>query len=184
MKCQWLETHVMWHKWSHCLFDLVTCSTKFDTPHISRFMGPTWGPRGDDRTQVGPMLAPWTLLSGIFSCFIFFRFQSNSLGRAFMIFWFIWKDPTIISFLSSGERDASFTCVKVISSLQIATSIEFRSSLHSQSLTCGQFINNEIPFVNVKLLSKQQHAYTLLELSQHGCIPWLGTGSATNHFLN
>ena len=27
-------------------------------------MGPTWGPRGTDRTQVGPMLAPWTLLSG------------------------------------------------------------------------------------------------------------------------
>ena len=31
---------------------------------IARFMGPTWGPSGTDRTQVGPMLAPWTLLSG------------------------------------------------------------------------------------------------------------------------
>ena len=31
---------------------------------IARFMGPTWGPTGADRTQVGPMLAPWTLLSG------------------------------------------------------------------------------------------------------------------------
>ena len=27
-------------------------------------MGPTWVPSGADRTQVGPMLAPWTLLSG------------------------------------------------------------------------------------------------------------------------
>ena len=27
-------------------------------------MGLTWGPSGADRTQVGPMLAPWTLLSG------------------------------------------------------------------------------------------------------------------------
>ena len=27
-------------------------------------MGPTWGPSGADRTQVGPMLAPWTFLSG------------------------------------------------------------------------------------------------------------------------
>ena len=34
---------------------------------IARFMGPTWGPPGADRTQVGPMLAPWTLLSGVFS---------------------------------------------------------------------------------------------------------------------
>ena len=29
-------------------------------------MGPTWGPSGANKTQVGPMLAPWTLLSGIF----------------------------------------------------------------------------------------------------------------------
>ena len=31
---------------------------------IARFMWPTWGPSGANRTQVGPMLAPWTLLSG------------------------------------------------------------------------------------------------------------------------
>ena len=30
----------------------------------ARFMGPTWGPSGADRTQVGQMMAPWTLLSG------------------------------------------------------------------------------------------------------------------------
>ena len=34
---------------------------------IARFMGPTWGPSRADRTQVGPMLAPLTLLSGDFS---------------------------------------------------------------------------------------------------------------------
>ena len=28
-------------------------------------MRPTWGPPGADRIQVGPMLAPWTLLSGL-----------------------------------------------------------------------------------------------------------------------
>ena len=32
---------------------------------IARFMGSTWGPPGADRTLVGPMLAPWTLLSGL-----------------------------------------------------------------------------------------------------------------------
>ena len=30
---------------------------------IARFTGPTWGPSGADRTQVGPRLVPWTLLS-------------------------------------------------------------------------------------------------------------------------
>ena len=32
---------------------------------IVSFMGPTWGQSGADRTQVGSMLAPWTLLSGV-----------------------------------------------------------------------------------------------------------------------
>ena len=32
----------------------------------ARFMGPTWGPSGADRIQVGPMLAPRTLLFGVF----------------------------------------------------------------------------------------------------------------------
>ena len=35
-----------------------------DTFLIARFMGPTWVPSVADRTQVGPMLVPWTLLSG------------------------------------------------------------------------------------------------------------------------
>ena len=34
------------------------------TTLIATFMGPTWGPSVAERTQVGPMLAPWTLLSG------------------------------------------------------------------------------------------------------------------------
>ena len=31
---------------------------------ISRFMGPTWSAPGSCRPQMGPMSAPWTLLSG------------------------------------------------------------------------------------------------------------------------
>ena len=35
------------------------------TSQIAKFMGPTWGPPGSCRPQMGPMLVPWTLLSGI-----------------------------------------------------------------------------------------------------------------------
>ena len=35
----------------------------YTTPD-SKVHGPIWGPPGADRTQVGPVLAPWTLLSG------------------------------------------------------------------------------------------------------------------------
>ena len=36
-------------------------------PQIAKFMGPAWGPPGSCRPQMGPMLAPCTMLSGI-SC--------------------------------------------------------------------------------------------------------------------
>ena len=44
---------------------------------IARFLGPTWGPSGPDRTQVGPMLAPWTLLSGMGCLFWMFGRKSS-----------------------------------------------------------------------------------------------------------
>ena len=37
---------------------------EFLATQIAKFMGPTWGSPGSCRTQIGPMLAPWTLLSG------------------------------------------------------------------------------------------------------------------------
>ena len=48
---------------------------------IARFMGPTWGPSGADRTQVGPMLAPWTLLSRLW-CSSLNPIYSNSRWMA------------------------------------------------------------------------------------------------------
>ena len=43
---------------------ITTTNTTTTITLIARFIGPTWGPFGADRTQVGPMLAAWTLLSG------------------------------------------------------------------------------------------------------------------------
>ena len=40
---------------------------QYNISQIARFMGPTWGPPGSFRPQMGPMLAPWTLLSWMFS---------------------------------------------------------------------------------------------------------------------
>ena len=54
----WFETQIWFSKsWF--------CSAVHTISPIARFMGPAWGPSGADRTQVGPMLAPWTLISGI-----------------------------------------------------------------------------------------------------------------------
>ena len=48
---------------SGCMFKLYVLRIWIVTL-IARLMGLTWGPSGADRTQVGPLLAPWILLTG------------------------------------------------------------------------------------------------------------------------
>ena len=61
----------IWHCWSCSMlvYLMAWCIKPLPVPMltspIASFMGPTWDPHGADRNQVGPMLAPWTLLSGL-----------------------------------------------------------------------------------------------------------------------
>ena len=52
-----LADHTYTHK-KASLCCVHTCT------QIAKFMGRTWGPPGSCRPQMGPILAPWTLLSG------------------------------------------------------------------------------------------------------------------------
>ena len=64
----------------HTMFDAACRDHSYHITHksihtlIARFMGPIWGPSGAVRAQVGPMLAPWTLLSGYLMYFIYTKF--------------------------------------------------------------------------------------------------------------
>ena len=51
-------------KWRHGSGSTLAQEWLVYHSQITRFMGPTWGQSGATRTQVGPMLAPWSLLSG------------------------------------------------------------------------------------------------------------------------
>ena len=56
--CHWIA--LIWKHYSSGmikLWNLVALPSQ-----IAKFMGPTWGPPGSFRPQMGPMLAPWTLL--------------------------------------------------------------------------------------------------------------------------
>ena len=44
------------------------------SPLITRFMEPIWSPSGAERTQVGSMLAPWTLL-----CYVIANFSKSRI---------------------------------------------------------------------------------------------------------
>ena len=56
----------------YCVENRVDTVFKYPKQHvrnivslIAKFMEITWGPHSADRNQVAPMLAPWTLLSGM-----------------------------------------------------------------------------------------------------------------------
>ena len=61
----------------HCLLcvrtpNVIVYCRGYKATMITRFMmGPTWGPSGADRTQMGPMLALWTLLPGYVYIYIY-----------------------------------------------------------------------------------------------------------------
>ena len=88
------QTYLMWYWYlvyqklhmnaSACVYlGLFWCILKI-------FMGPTWGPPGSCRPQVGPMLAPLGLLSGIpndtlyLSHWSFFKFEPGSRWPLFV----------------------------------------------------------------------------------------------------
>ena len=52
--------------WKHRFecYNFFSRCIMFVHAQIAKFMGPTWGPPGSWRPQMGPMLAPWILLSG------------------------------------------------------------------------------------------------------------------------
>ena len=68
-------------------------------------MGPTWGPSGVDRTQVGPMLTPWTLLSG--TCSVHEQNPTRQTRQWFLL-------PFMYAILNSGWRIAKYLTILTI----------------------------------------------------------------------
>ena len=63
--CHWNENIVILMKFSSlAALEVVILTTSSAATQIAKFMGPTWGPPGTWWPQVGPMWAPWILLSG------------------------------------------------------------------------------------------------------------------------
>ena len=60
LKCSFTPTLTYWD-W----IIPVQHSQYHECSQIAKFMGPTWGHHGSCRPQMGPVLAPWTLLSGL-----------------------------------------------------------------------------------------------------------------------
>ena len=59
----WINTRKRYQTNNRLADDLRRYDVHVKSPQIAKFMGPTWGPPGSCRPQMGPMFAPWTLLS-------------------------------------------------------------------------------------------------------------------------
>ena len=66
---------------------------------ITSFMGPTWGPPGSCQPQMGPMLAPRTLLSG------YLIDAHNAVYASFCLNWLITLGRSLSNGLFIGIRD-------------------------------------------------------------------------------
>ena len=77
------------------LWSLMLWNTIFifcgDMSQIVSFMGPTWGSPKPCRPQVGPILTPWTLLSGVQrpECGIMQFISHSSWGCVLTIHWLL-----------------------------------------------------------------------------------------------
>ena len=59
------HAHFGHHSCVNVYSDCATWQTnKMRTTQLAKFTGPIWGPPGSCQPQIGPKLAPWTLLSG------------------------------------------------------------------------------------------------------------------------
>ena len=71
-----------WYRFNYEFESTCDRGSRNKSSQITRLMGPTWGPPGSWRLQVGPVLAPWTLLSGMFN-FTVITVSTNSQ-------WWLW----------------------------------------------------------------------------------------------
>ena len=94
-------------KWS-----IVLISWAHLTSQIARFMGPTWGPPGSCRPQVGPTLAPWTLLSGTLIRYARTQREKGSTGNSqiFHNTWWHHSMQTLSALLALWVGSLPVTC--------------------------------------------------------------------------
>ena len=126
-------------------FIAIPGKLKLVTPLIARLIGPTWGPCGANRTQVGPMLAPWALLSifAFYLCIAAFKLRDIFRDNNFLV---LWKIIILLAF-----KVSLFTA----SQSEIWLKSCFNKTV-IQQMSCS------LPWwMNIESLSKWHHLHTI-----------------------
>ena len=128
------------------------CVTKVSwTTLIARFMRSTWGPSGADRTQVGPMLAPWDLLSG----YPKYSLKICVLQKSYIWRWF--QTETV--------------CCMCAQRIALGTYTKFQLEIFTINVISGIVYFRKIIWWFRKMLAKQPSDYTTT--TKHVHIIWI-----------
>ena len=163
------------------------------TPLIAKFMGPTWGPSGADRTQVGPMLAPWTLLSGTL-------IRHTTVPRKFEE-WSIFMAKKLVLTLCCvvvyGGSSYTATSLQLEESFSVAhstvkTGITISRLTHwgrdKMAATFKTMFSNTFSWMKIYEFRLRFHwsFFLMVQLTifQHWFRQWLGADQATSHHLS
>ena len=119
-------------------------------PQIAKFKGPTWGPTGSCRPQVGPMLAPGTLLSGsLYWCSnprpIFLRFRWREYGLSH------WEKLFLLRLLPSTET--------ILALLEKTNQGPATMVIEWSGYLCTILSNEYIPYHLILIFSDKMHEY-------------------------
>ena len=129
-------------------------TSTYSSMMIARFMGPTWGPPGADRTLVGPMLAPWTLLSGLSSRIFEIRSYDSSSWHVYGARTYFWinrchgtraRIGLISTWCSEHRADCGpvTTCLQGFELWMIYTQYEYTLSTELQC--CDMTLEPDMP---------------------------------------
>ena len=132
---------------------------------IARCMRPTWGPSGADRTEVGPMLVPWTLLSGYVMCGFFlpgipvaFRFSLSNF-RIIYRKWSLWKHY-IIPLKWYNTKRGLFIQTYISNTIHASAKRRIANSKIWQfSITSSSFIKRSPCTMDTETLATIKHRY-------------------------
>ena len=108
---------------------VLSISSTFEA---ARFMGPTWGPPGTCWPQVGPMLAPWTLLSRIPSS-MHMMLGCVLLWLCAVVVWCCLVFPMSLNLLHWHWGNLTIVTVSVWQPWRICDSVEYNQTYHKNN---------------------------------------------------
>ena len=144
-------------------------------------MGPTWGPPGSCRPQVGPMLAPWVLLSRV--CYCSMQQQTAFLSAPGGLLSHIFNHRIILDYAG-----VAVMCPSIPSIFDIWAPLLTHWGQDKMAAISQMTLSNAFSWMKIYAFWLRFHWSVFLRVKltifQLWFRYWLGADQATTHYLN